>query len=59
MDEEVLHAVPKVLGGVLCDEEELAGLGDHHHEAFESVSQGELFVDDSIAEIALGLELSH
>ena len=51
--------MPKVLGGVLCDEEELAGLGDHHHEAVESVSWGEFLVDDSIAEIALGPELSH
>ena len=41
MDEEVLHPAPKVLGGVPCDEEELAGLGDHHHEAVESLSRGE------------------
>ena len=41
MDEEVLHAVPKVLGGVLFEEEELSGLGDHHHEAVKSLSQGE------------------
>ena len=57
MDEEVLHAVPKVLGGVHCDEEELPGLGDHHHEAVESLSRGELLVDGSISEIAMGLEL--
>ena len=41
MDEEVLHPAPKVLGGVPCDEEELAGLGDHHHEAVGSLSRGE------------------
>ena len=58
MDEEVLHAWPKVLGGVLCDEEEIAGLGDHHHEAVESLSRGGFWVDDSISEIALGLELA-
>ena len=39
VDQQVLHAVTQVLGGVLRDVKELASLGDHHHKPVESLQQ--------------------
>ena len=39
VDQQVLHAVTKVLGGILGDVEQLASLGDHHHEPVESLQE--------------------
>ena len=39
VDQQVLHAMTKVLGGVLGDVEQLTGLGDHHHEPVESLQK--------------------